>query len=114
MSAGKGTIAVGIIGAGIMGTKHARIYSELEHARLFGVAYIDGKKASATVLRPPGAVEEERFLAACTKCGLCVSACPSDAIQLVRKKERVPPPADEMEWYEQRARQRGVDISAFK
>jgi len=30
------------------------------------------------------------------------------------KKERVPPPADEMEWYEQRARQRGVDISAFK
>jgi len=41
---------------------------------LVWVGYLDGKKASATVLRPPGAVEEERFLAACTKCGLCVAA----------------------------------------
>jgi predicted dehydrogenase len=37
----KDTIAVGIIGAGIMGTKHARIYSEMEHARLAAVADIN-------------------------------------------------------------------------
>jgi len=29
-------------------------------------------------------------------------------------KGGLPPPADEMEWYEQRARARGIDISAFK
>jgi len=50
----------------------------------------------------------------CIGCGLCVTTCPSEAIQLVKNKDRVPPPADEMEWYDQRARARGVDISAFK
>src|SRR3546814_16397310 len=34
----------------------------------------------ATALRPPGALSEEAFLAACVRCGLCVRACPSDPI----------------------------------
>ena len=46
MNVEKKRISVGIIGAGITGTRHARIYSELEHARLYGVADIDEKKAS--------------------------------------------------------------------
>jgi ferredoxin-type protein NapG len=41
-------------------------------------------KAYPTVLRPPGAVGEQRFLAACTKCGLCVAACPYRALILAR------------------------------
>ena len=32
-------------------------------------------KASPLVLRPPGAIPEEDFLAACIKCGLCAEAC---------------------------------------
>jgi len=32
------------------------------------------------VHRPPGAVDEPRFLAACTRCGDCIKACPVDAI----------------------------------
>jgi ferredoxin-type protein NapG len=33
-------------------------------------------------LRPPGALEESQFLAACIKCGQCVQVCPVQAIKL--------------------------------
>ena len=34
--------------------------------------------------RPPGAMPEVGFLAACTRCGLCADPCPPKAIRLVR------------------------------
>lgn len=33
-------------------------------------------------LRPPGALPEEQFLAACARCGLCVRDCPYDTLKL--------------------------------
>ena len=33
-------------------------------------------------LRPPGAIKEKEFLAACIKCGQCVQVCPVEAIVL--------------------------------
>lgn len=33
-------------------------------------------------LRPPGAIDEDPFLAACIKCGQCVQVCPVEAIKL--------------------------------
>lgn len=33
------------------------------------------------VFRPPGAVDELQFLAGCTKCGDCITACPYQAIR---------------------------------
>lgn len=39
-------------------------------------------KANKLVLRPPGALEEEQFQAACIKCGQCVEACPYDSLKL--------------------------------
>jgi ferredoxin-type protein NapG len=33
-------------------------------------------------LRPPGALQEQQFLAACIKCGQCVQVCPVEAIKL--------------------------------
>ncbi|MBI5102071.1 MAG: ferredoxin-type protein NapG [Nitrospirae bacterium] len=44
--------------------------------------FLDGKKVYATILRPPGAVSEKEFIAKCTKCGLCVEACPFKALIL--------------------------------
>jgi ferredoxin len=52
----------------------------------------------------------------CIGCGLCVTTCPEEAITLVRKPKDLidAPPQDEMDWFETRARMRGVDISDFK
>ncbi|NLF55982.1 MAG: ferredoxin-type protein NapG [Thauera phenolivorans] len=43
------------------------------------------KQASArpaTAIRPPGAIAEDDFLAACVRCGLCVRDCPYDTLKL--------------------------------
>jgi len=52
----------------------------------------------------------------CIGCGLCISTCPSEAIKLVRKPEEeiIQPPKDEEAWFDARAKQRGVDYSAYK
>ena len=36
----------------------------------------------ANAIRPPGALKEEDFLAACVRCGLCVRDCPYDTLKL--------------------------------
>jgi ferredoxin-type protein NapG len=33
-------------------------------------------------IRPPGAIEEDSFLGACVRCGLCVRDCPYDTLRL--------------------------------
>lgn len=43
----------------------------------------------ATAIRPPGAVDEEDFLASCIRCGLCVRDCPYDTLHLSEFGERV-------------------------
>lgn len=41
-----------------------------------------GHDAPFPVLRPPGAIRESEFLAACTRCGDCLRACQPGAIRL--------------------------------
>jgi ferredoxin-type protein NapG len=53
---------------------------------LFGVATGLYARQSAALpaeaIRPPGALPEHDFLAACTRCGLCVRDCPYDILRL--------------------------------
>src|SRR5262245_7572203 len=51
--------------------------------RVFGKAseVIDRKLSASPHIRPPGALPEAAFLAACTRCGECTAACPVHAIR---------------------------------
>jgi len=40
-----------------------------------------GSNWSPTVIRPPGALDEERFLKRCIKCSQCMRICPTNVIQ---------------------------------
>lgn len=68
----------------------------LERRDFFKFGFIKGREIAADVfevglkikfkremIRPPGALPEDQFLLACTRCGECQKACPHDAIHLV-------------------------------
>jgi MauM/NapG family ferredoxin protein len=48
------------------------------------VEQTEGRIAPRAYFRPPGALPEIGFLAACTRCGACAEVCPSSAIMMVR------------------------------
>jgi MauM/NapG family ferredoxin protein len=56
------------VGLGILGAVSLRA------SRLIG-------DRARSVIRPPGALEEAKFLAACVRCGKCVQACPTGGLQ---------------------------------
>jgi len=53
-------------------------------------AYVDEAKAADIILRPPGAIPEDDFIRACTKCGACVTACPYDTLKLAEPGDEKP------------------------
>lgn len=57
---------------------------------LVWTAYVEEVTASELTLRPPGALKEEDFLAACIKCGMCVEACPFDTLKLAAPGDNKP------------------------
>ncbi len=56
---------------------------------LLGAYSAQSVSTPAWALRPPGAIDDEDFLAACVRCGLCVRACPFDTLRLATFAEDV-------------------------
>lgn len=52
-------------------------------ATLLGIALFElfARPAASEILRPPGALAEEEFLARCIRCGRCVKVCPTGALE---------------------------------
>ena len=50
-------------------------------ASMWGVGALAGTNRNAGLIRPPGALDEERFLARCIRCGQCMRICPANIIQ---------------------------------
>ena len=50
-------------------------------ASLWDVGGLSGANRDATLIRPPGALDEDRFLARCLRCGQCMRICPANIIQ---------------------------------
>lgn len=48
----------------------------------YGVASIPLLRCEHNLLRPPGALDEDAFLAACIKCGQCLQVCPPQVVKL--------------------------------
>ncbi|MEW6602156.1 MAG: ferredoxin-type protein NapG [Nitrospirota bacterium] len=51
---------------------------------LVWTGFIEEGRSAPLVLRPPGALPEKQFIASCVKCGMCVEACPYDALNLAQ------------------------------
>lgn len=47
-----------------------------------------GRRYALPIHRPPGAVDEATFLAGCTRCGECITACPVSAIVIAPARFR--------------------------
>jgi ferredoxin len=50
-------------------------------ASIWDVGGLGGTNRNANLIRPPGALDEERFLARCIRCGQCMRICPGNIIQ---------------------------------
>jgi len=55
-----------------------------------GMVAQSAKSLPALAIRPPGALPEADFLAACIRCGICVNDCPYDILKLAEFGDAVP------------------------
>jgi ferredoxin len=50
-------------------------------ASFWDLGGLSGNNRDPTLIRPPGALDEDRFLDRCIRCGQCMRVCPSNIIQ---------------------------------
>jgi Fe-S-cluster-containing hydrogenase component 2 len=100
---------------GIPDATNSHFFAQIDPDRCVSCGTCENERCQVHAIQEDGGnyrVIRER----CIGCGLCVSTCPSEAIGLLRKQpeEIVTPPQDENAWFDERARQRGVDYSAYR
>jgi electron transport complex protein RnfB len=101
--------------AGLRGVINSHFYAAIDPEQCNGCGICMNERCQVgAIVEVEGSYRVDREK--CIGCGLCVSTCSSEAIQLIHKspEELMPPPKDEMDWYEKRASQRSVDFSAYK
>ncbi|MBU2550982.1 MAG: 4Fe-4S binding protein [Proteobacteria bacterium] len=109
----------GVLGAiknfGLTDITNSRHYAEIDPDLCTACGTCADERCQVAAIEEAG--EVYRVLTEkCIGCGLCVTTCPAEAIALIRKPEDriVIPPRDEVAWNDERARQRGLDYSAYK
>ena len=58
-------------------------------AGLLGLVFGVSKGRASPRLRPPGAEDEEMFLAKCARCGKCAEVCPLGCIQIAHAEDGI-------------------------
>ncbi len=53
---------------------------------VFGSLAIQFSKGSKKIIRPPGSISEDEFLATCVRCNQCAKVCPTNVIQPIMLK----------------------------
>lgn len=75
-------------GVGSHITRRGLVFGAVGVAALFAVGGVGKAFAGdGTIVRPPGAQDEERFLNLCIKCERCIQACPKEAISLAHLED---------------------------
>ncbi len=99
---------------GIHGSVNSRFYAEIDADECVACGLCADERCQVHAIEE-GEETYRVITEKCIGCGLCVTTCPSEAITLLRKKDKdyTPPPVDETEWYRLRGEGRGVDFSKY-
>ncbi len=94
---------------------NSHYYAEIDSDKCSACGTCADERCQAQAIKMDGdsySVVKEK----CIGCGLCATTCPEEAIRLVHKEpqELIRPSKDEEAWLDERARQRGIDYSAYK
>jgi len=100
---------------GMKGTVNAHYYASIDPSLCQNCGTCSDTRCQVNaieMLQDVKTIHEDR----CIGCGLCVSTCPNGAITLIRRDDQKQsiPPADEMDWYRQKAREQGKDITSYE
>lgn len=104
-----------LTGAGIPGIINSHFYAEIDPELCSSCGVCAEERCQVKAIDETDGTYRVNS-SKCIGCGLCVSTCPTEAIQLFHKKQEdiESPPEDENDWWEKKAKARGVDYSAYK